>query len=221
MTEYLILKLQGPLQSWGSHTYEDYRPSNGFPTRSAVLGMLAACMGIDRADQKGQMALSNSLVVAVRQDDGKGENQTLPVVRLTDFHTVEKARKVDGKENKNPVVSRREYLCDASFTVGITTTDSAGYSHDQIEKKLKSPAYTPFLGRRSCPITRPLFETRLHADSFGDAFAKVQPYEGVYYSDVDEGADGQLQLRDVLLGRKRQFGTRTVYIHAGGEHVSQ
>lgn len=221
MSEYLILKLQGPMQSWGSHTYEDYRPSNGFPTRSAILGMLAACMGIDRADQKSQLALSNSLVVAVRQDDGKGGNQTLPVVRLTDFHTVEKARKVDGKENNNPVVSRREYLCDASFTVGITITDSADYSPDQIEKKLKSPVYTPFLGRRSCPMTRPLFETRLQADCFGDAFAKVQPFEGVYYSDVDEGADGQLQLRDVLLGRKRQFGTRAVYIHAGGNHVSQ
>ncbi|RLA38673.1 MAG: type I-E CRISPR-associated protein Cas5/CasD [Gammaproteobacteria bacterium] len=221
MTEYLILKLQGPMQSWGSHTYEDYRPSNGFPTRSAVLGMLAACMGIDRADQKSQMALSNGLLVAVRQDDGKRENKTLPVVRLTDFHTVEKARKVDGKENKNPVVSRREYLCDASFTVGITITDGAGYSYEQIEKKLKSPVYTPFLGRRSCPMTRPLFETRLQADCFGDAFAKVQPFEGVFYSDLDEGADGQLQLRDVSLGRNRQFGTRAVYIHAGGNHVSQ
>lgn len=221
MTEYLILKLQGPMQSWGSHTYEDYRPSNGFPTRSGVLGLVAACMGIERVDQESQMALSNSLNVAVRPDDGTKGRQALPVVRLTDFHTVEKARKVDGKENNNPVVSRREYLCDASFTVGITITDSASYSLDQIEKMLKNPVYTPFLGRRSCPMTRPIFETRLLANSFGDAFDKVQPWEGVYYSDVDEGADGQLQLRDRLLGQKRQFGTRAVYIHAGGKYVSQ
>lgn len=221
MTEYLILKLQGPMQSWGAHTYEDYRPTNGFPTRSAILGMIAACMGIDRGDEARQMALSNGLLVAVRQDVGKGENKTLPVIRLTDFHTVEKARKVDGKENKNPVVSRREYLCDASFTVGITITDTADFSYDQIEKKLKTPAYTPFLGRRSCPISRPLFETRVEADCFADAFAKVQPFDGVFYSDLDEGADGRLQLRDVSLGQSRQFGTRAVYIHAGGNHVSQ
>lgn len=48
MNEYMILNLRGVLQSWGGHTFEDYRPSNLFPTRSGLIGLLAACLGIDK-----------------------------------------------------------------------------------------------------------------------------------------------------------------------------
>ena len=50
MSRYLILRLDGPMQAWGSHTFEDFRPSNLFPTRSGLLGLLGACLGIDRGD---------------------------------------------------------------------------------------------------------------------------------------------------------------------------
>ncbi|MBV1879328.1 MAG: type I-E CRISPR-associated protein Cas5/CasD [Pseudomonadales bacterium] len=216
MKDYLILKLQGPMQAWGTHTYEDYRPSNGFPTRSAIMGLLAACMGIDRADQQNQQALAASVVVAVRQDGNLDDNKTYSMTCLTDFHTVEKARKVDGKENKHPVVTRREYLCDASFTVALSAVgEAAPFSLQQIESCLNKPVFTPFLGRRACPLTRPLFETRLQANSFSEAFAKVAPGKGLFYSDIDEGADGQLKLRDISLKLNRQFGTRAVFIHSG------
>ena len=220
MDDYLIIKLQGPMQAWGSHTFEDYRPSNNFPTRSAIVGLLAACLGVDRQDQDKQIALANGLVMAVRQDDFSAGNGAYTSSRIIDFHTVEKARKVDGKENKNPVVSRREYLCDASFTVAMRVSASAACSLDEVKASLDSPVYTPFLGRRSCPISRPLFEASLKASSFADALSQVSPSRGLIYSDVDEGADGQIRLRDVPLHSKRQFGTRSVFIHSGGSHVS-
>ena len=47
MPRYLILRLDGPMQAWGTHTFEDFRPSNLFPTRSGLLGLLGACLGID------------------------------------------------------------------------------------------------------------------------------------------------------------------------------
>ena len=53
MSRYLILRLDGPMQAWGSHTFEDFRPSNLFPTRSGLLGLLGACLGIDRGDHAG------------------------------------------------------------------------------------------------------------------------------------------------------------------------
>ena len=220
MDDYLIIKLQGPMQAWGSHTFEDYRPSNNFPTRSAIVGLLAACLGIDRQDQDKQIALADGLVMAVRQDDFSGGNGAYPSSRIIDFHTVEKARKVDGKENKNPVVSRREYLCDASFTVAMRVSASATCSLDEVKASLDSPVYTPFLGRRSCPISRPLFETSFKASSFAEALSQVAPSRGLIYSDVDEGSDGQIRLRDVPLNSNRQFGTRSVFIHSGGSHVS-
>lgn len=221
MNDYLVMKLQGPMQAWGAHTYEDYRPSNSFPTRSAIIGLIGACMGIDRADQNNQQALSASVIVAVRQDDTSQQKNAYAMTRLSDFHTVEKARKTDGKENKNPVVTRREYLCDVSFTVALCPTDEAtGFSLKQIEECINKPVFTPFLGRRSCPLTRPLFETCVQASSFAEVFSQVEPNSGVFYSDIDEGADGELRLRDIALNQNRQFGTRSVFIHSGSAYVS-
>lgn len=218
MNEYLILKLQGPMQSWGGHTYEDYRPSESFPTRSAVIGLLAGCLGIDRTDKQDILKLADSIEMAVRKDEYK-----TPVSRLTDFHTVEKARKVDGKANKNPVVSRREYICDVSFTLAMRSTSFAQYALNEIKQAIHHPVFTPYLGRRSCPLTRPLFEKMVQAESFTDALSSIQPGQGIIYSDIDENSDGQLQLRDVPLNRHRQFATRRVYIHVqkGGSHVPE
>jgi len=208
MHSYIILKLQGPMQSWGGHTYEDYRPSGTFPTRSAIIGLLAACLGIDRQNKKEILQLAESIEIAVRQDE-----MNLAIGRLVDFHTIEKARKADGKENKNPIVSKREYLCDASFTLALRIISETSYSLNSIIKALQKPVYTPFLGRRSCPITRPLFETCVQADSFIQALRKIDPVNGIIYSDVDEESNGQIQIRDIPLKRHRQFATRRVYIH--------
>ena len=218
MNEYLILKLQGPMQSWGGHTYEDYRPSEGFPTRSGVIGLLAACLGIERDEKQRLLDLAASITMAVRRDE-------LPVTisRLTDYHTIQKARKVDGKANKNAVVSRREYLCDASFTLAIQACSQGEFSLGVIEDAIRRPVYTLFLGRRSCPVSRPLYEDRVKTDSFTQALQRVPPGRGLIYSDVDEASDGQIQLRDVPLSQHRQFTTRRVYIHTdkGETRVSQ
>jgi CRISPR system Cascade subunit CasD len=122
MQDYLILKLEGVLQSWGTHTYEDYRPSNMFPALSGVLGLLAACLDIERQDRERLQALDCSIELAVRVDRVMLGTHRLTPAKITDFHTVTDARKVDGKVNKYPGVSRREYLCDAKFTLAIRAT---------------------------------------------------------------------------------------------------
>src|SRR5438445_3577743 len=93
MQDYLILKLEGVLQSWGIHTYEDYRPSNMFPTLSGILGLLAACLGIERKDWERLQALDRSIELAVRVDRAMLGTRRLTPVKITDFHTVMDARK--------------------------------------------------------------------------------------------------------------------------------
>jgi CRISPR system Cascade subunit CasD len=226
MQEYLILKIEGVLQSWGTHTYEDYRPSNMFPTLSGILGLLAACLGIERRDLKQLQALDNSIELAVRVDRVMMEKRRLMPVKITDFHTVMDARKVDGKMNKYPVVSRREYLCDAKFTLAIRTTAHPLITLDALEAAIKKPHYTPFLGRRACPLTRPLWGMRVQADTFETALEQIEPrQEGVIYSEwLDANYPGRLE-RDVpVRDSKRQYATRHIRIKAQrGEtaHVSQ
>jgi CRISPR system Cascade subunit CasD len=123
------------------------------------------------------------------------------------------ARKVDGKANKFPVVSRREYLFDAAFTVAVGSKPDAPIALAEIAAALRQPLYTPSLGRRSCPLARPLLEGEVEAEDALTALSKAAPTGGLVYSESQQSAQ-PLRLRDVPLhGHKRQFGTRLVYLH--------
>lgn len=220
MQEYLILKLEGPLQAWGGHTFEDRRPSELFPTRSGLLGLLAACLGIDRTDAERQQALATSVLFAVRVDSTP--------IKMVDYHTVKNARKEHRGMKQNATIQTwREYLQDAKstvcFSVAIWSTENAVVSLNELESAVSMPVYTPFLGRRSCPITRPLFEGRTSEENEHRALASFGPVGGIVYSESLDKTKPKLLIRDVpIAGRKRQFGTRLVSVHAGkgGEYVS-
>lgn len=222
MPRYLIIKLDGPMQAWGGHTYEDFRPSHLFPTRSGLLGLIGACLGLDRQDTAGQSRLADSLDFTVRADrvakcaahDFTPQKRPL---KLPDFHTVMNARKVDGSKNEFPVVSRREYLFDAVFTVAVGVRPESEVTIEQLSNAVKRPMYTPSLGRRSCPLTRPLFESTLEATDGRDALSGVEGH-GLIYSESAALANARpLDIRDVPLhSRHRQFGTRRIHVHADG-----
>ena len=217
---YLILRLDGPMQAWGTHTFEDFRPSNLFPTRSGLLGLLGACLGIDRGDHAGLEQLAQSVEFTVRADRAAKRPDveqliSKAAVKLPDYHTILDARKVDGSTNKNAVESRREYLFDAAFTVAIGEKQNAPVTLTVIADALLRPCFTPVLGRRSCPITRPLLDgTPIEASDAKAALASALPVGGLIYAEGDLISTQPLRIRDVPMhGRHRQFGTRQVYLH--------
>lgn len=220
MPHFLILRLDGPMQAWGTHTFEDFRPSNLFPTRSGLLGLLGACLGIDRRDHAGLEQLAASVEFTVRVDRGVLRPEveqpvTKNAVKLPDFHTVLAARKVDGSVNKNPVVSRREYLFDAAFTVAIGEKSGAPVTLHVIAYALRRPCFTPVLGRRACPIARPLLDGGpVEAANAVFALANAHPTGGMIYAESEWGSEQPMLIRDVPMhGKHRQFGTRQVYVH--------
>lgn len=220
MPRYLILRLDGPMQAWGAHTFEDFRPSNIFPTRSGLLGLLGACLGINRSDHEGLEQLAQSVEFTVRADRAvrRPDVEQLiskAAVKLPDYHTVLDARKVDGSSNKNAVESRREYLFDAAFTVAIGEKQNAQVALSAVADALLRPCFTPVLGRRSCPITRPLLDGPLvEAIDAKAALASALPVGGVIYAEGDLISTQPLRIRDVpMYGRHRHFGTRQVFLH--------
>ena len=79
------------------HSFEGTRLSGNFPTRSALLGLLGACLGIRRNEYARQQQLADSVLFAVRKDSRQvktfwGEVTSLPVIKMTDYHTVKDAR---------------------------------------------------------------------------------------------------------------------------------
>ncbi len=229
MQDFLIIKLQGAMQAWGGHTYEDYRPSLIFPTRSAIIGLLGACLGLEREDLAELKALDNSFKLTVRanrREIAQRENSLpkLPVSmqKITDFHTVQHARKVDGKPRPEAIVSRREYLCDAEFTLALEFTEKAYYGLERIKQAIQKPVYTPFLGRRSCPIQRPLYEAVISAENVQAALSQIAPYQGTLYSEHELAGGTPMMVRDqpLFATTVRQFNNRKITIlGAGGEHV--
>jgi len=227
MPRYLILKLDGVMQGWGGHTYEDWRPSELFPTRSGLLGLVGACLGIDRRNTDKLNVLAASLHFTVRADHRTDRNgDRFESLRLCDYHTILNARKVDGSKNKNPIQSYRWYLFDAPFTIAIEELDGAPISLEDIAAAIRKPVYTPFLGRRSCPLSRPLLDPiekptgkPFEAISAKEALEKSGSGGSVIYSESkDMSSNQKMRMRDVpLYGRTRRFSTREVFIHAGLE----
>ena len=139
----LLLRLAAPLQSWGADSKFETRKTNREPTKSGVIGLLAAALGLRRDDAAG-IARLNGLHFAVRADrEGS---------LLVDFHTAN--REEDRKKGKAPYVTYRHYLQDAVFLVGLESEDTALLQ--ELETALKHPVYPLYLGRRSCPPTLPL-----------------------------------------------------------------
>ena len=110
----LLLRLAAPLQSWGADSKFETRKTNREPTKSGVIGLLAAALGLRRDDAAG-LARLNGLHFAVRADrEGS---------LLVDFHTAN--REEDRKKGKAPYVTYRHYLQDAVFLVGLESEDTA------------------------------------------------------------------------------------------------
>lgn len=218
MTNFLIIKLHGPLQAWGEHTFEGLRPSANFPTRSGVLGLLGACLGIRRNEPERLQQLADSIGIAVRVDE-----REIRVVKITDYHTVKDARAdyIGEKDPHKTIQTWREYLLDAQFSIALWSRPEVVITLDDLETALRKPYFTPYLGRRSCPLTRPLFEKRLEAANAQEALKTIAPYKGTIYSDEGDETVRRFRVRDVPIVRQpRQFAARNLYVY-GGEHVSE
>ncbi len=133
-----MLRLSAPIQAWGVDSKFDIRQTEREPSKSGVIGLLAAALGLGRDDDAALKDL-NTLNFGVRIDqEGK---------LLRDFHMVH-------KDEKTSYLTHRYYLSDAVFLVGLESTSE---SHLQtLENAVRSPAFPLFLGRRSCPPSLPI-----------------------------------------------------------------
>ncbi|MBN9644275.1 type I-E CRISPR-associated protein Cas5/CasD [Corynebacterium mendelii] len=135
MTSTLVLRLAAPLQSWGTDSRANRRETRREPSKSGVIGMLAAASGRLRTDDVSDLA---QLKFGTRIDQ--------PGVLQADFQTAR-----DWVTGKNKALSYRDYLMDAVFLVALEGQEDL---IDRCAEALQRPVYPYFLGRRSCPPTR-------------------------------------------------------------------
>lgn len=140
----IALRLHGPLQAWGGPAIGDDRPTLPFPTRSAVLGLLAACLGIRRGETAALFDLARGTRVHTRVDS--------PGTPLVDDQTIQDHK--FASQTRQTIQSKRTYLCDASFVVVVVPGPSITGAH--LRDAVSTPAFSPFLGRRTCVPSSPI-----------------------------------------------------------------
>lgn len=174
MPSFLVFTLHAPLAAFGGVAVGERRPGWDRPGRSAVIGLLAAALGIDRKDDAAQRALDHSLGLALRTD--------APGRLLADYHTAQVPPARRGRhyptraaELADPpletILTRREYRTDALHLVALWQTGSPGPTLPALLLALRQPVYTLYVGRKSCPLGLPLGAQLLEAADATEAFA--------------------------------------------------
>jgi CRISPR system Cascade subunit CasD len=155
-TAYLPLWLDAPMQSWGVASRFQNRETLLFPSKSGIVGMICAALGLPKGSERERetlprLAALKLTVWTLPRLNEKGES--IPIQRLTDFHTVMGTRLASGESNPHPVVTRRDYLCDARFGAMLAGDASVLAS---VAAALADPVWGIWLGRKCCLPAAPV-----------------------------------------------------------------
>ncbi|MBI3424165.1 MAG: type I-E CRISPR-associated protein Cas5/CasD [Acidobacteria bacterium] len=178
----LLLRLVGPMQSWGIDSRFVMRETGLEPSKSGVVGLLCAALGKPKKDEEAEhpdyppLSRLAGLRLGVRVDR--------PGVLQADYHTAGGAhlpeettkgswqlygvlkaaaepRRFDEPPRKGDLkteLSTRFYLADAAFLVGLQAMDAEDeFWLGRIQNRLKKPRWPIYLGRKSFVPSEPVW----------------------------------------------------------------
>jgi CRISPR system Cascade subunit CasD len=169
MRDHLTFALVAPLAAFGGIAVGERRGGWDRPARSAVLGLVGACLGLERDDDAAQAALA--------QDYGLALLCHAPGRLLADYHTAQvppaaRNRRFPTRAAElaapylNTVLSRRDYRSGAWHLGALwARSDSPRWSLEQVKEAMERPGFVPYLGRKSCPLGLPLAPELTAAES--------------------------------------------------------
>lgn len=153
----LFLRLEGPIQSWGDTSKLVVRSTKEAPTKSGILGLLCAALGVSREDAPREwLPKLTKLNMGVRIDK--------PGSHEYDFNTIGAGMMMptaEGKPKPGALLSLKEYLYDASFLVAL---QGDGKLIDELREAVARPVWTLYLGRKSCVPSRRLLQPVKQSD---------------------------------------------------------
>lgn len=212
MTSSLKLLLKGPMQSWADDSRYMVRATALTPSKSAIVGLLAAAQGRRRSDPIEDLV---DLHFAVRVDQSGS--------LLRDYQTAQPWQQDPSKPAK---LITRTFLTDAAFLVAVESPHRDVL--EGLEENLRQPKFPLYLGRRSCPVSPDLVqgivdlsaEEALMAEEkwFATTMHKKERSTSVRLPIYRDGRDGEVGItrQDVPLSfdpAHRKYGWRQVIHH--------
>ncbi|HSL03105.1 MAG TPA: type I-E CRISPR-associated protein Cas5/CasD [Nitrospiraceae bacterium] len=208
----LLVRFIAPMQSWGTTSRFDHRDTGKEPSKSGVVGLLAAAMGIDRENWEDVEPLTH-LSMGVRHDR--------PGVPKRDYQTAQHIISADRSKIHDTAVTTRDYLADAAFLVGLVGEDRTFL--ERIHAALRDPAWPLALGRKSyVPSESIWMENAVQDAPLREALARC-PWiatlrkweelpEKLLVSFESEDGSGVLKMDQPLSSfAERRFGARFVH----------
>jgi CRISPR system Cascade subunit CasD len=160
MRQWLVVALHAPLASFGEAPGNALRQTADMPTRSALIGLAAAALGIEREDAARQSELFRALVTA------SGLYQSgYPLEDFHTYQTLNKAAKgaatrgeaLQNKKHLETSITRRHYRASGLWQGAYRLSDQPGsVTLEALKEAFKKPHFVPYLGRKSCPLCLPL-----------------------------------------------------------------
>lgn len=213
----LLLRLQGPMQSWGTTSRFDERDTQLEPSKSGVLGLVCAALGRDRTAPIDDLA---ALRMGVRVD-----REGVP---MRDYQTATGVLLATGKPDLGrTVVSPRYYLSDAVFLVGLEGDRAL---LETIHLALRQPVWPLALGRKSFVPSVPVHIPDGLVES--DLVQALRDWPSLLTGEappvsrrllLEDAAEGVVRLdQPIAPFSERRFGPRFVkslMLSAGGPHV--
>lgn len=228
----LLLRLEGPMQSWGTSSRFTQRDTGMEPSKSGVIGLLCAALGKPRDETRTAegpwppLAVLAGLKMGVRTDRAG----TVGV----DFQTAGGGRFAGEKYGVahvhgglfGSVMSHRFFLQDASFLVGLSGPDRALL--EQLHEALARPVWQLYLGRKgyvpSVPPYLPdgLVEADLRTALLSYPLPERADAEIRLILETDDPAGAEPRMDQPLDYARRLFGRRYVrvepYVPPGARH---
>ena len=228
--KYMLLWLEGNLQSWGADSKFNRRSTMPFPTRSGILGLVCCALG-SGGEQKELLAIFAPLKQLVISYG----NAKTPKTQLRDFHMV-----CSGYDEKDPwetlhipktsegkkavgggtKLTHRYYLQDAKFAVVMEIPADMSA---ELEKAMQHPVWDLYLGRKNCPpkdfIFRGIFKSKDAAIAAADEIAgnkELHEQFRVLDGTVDGGE--QITINDMPLqfGKIKKYRDRIITLLKNG-----
>jgi len=149
----LLLRCAGPMQSWGIQSRFDIRDTGREPSKSGIIGLVCAALGRPRSAPIADLAGLRMGVRVEKEGRVAQDYHTVGGGYRTARPPIQAPLKATGQPNYNAVVSRRYYLADADFIVGLAG-DAALLQ--QVQDALTNPQWPLCLGRRAFPPSEPV-----------------------------------------------------------------
>jgi CRISPR system Cascade subunit CasD len=241
MREYLVFLLHAPLGAMGGVAVGEQRSGFDRPGKSAILGLIAAGLGLDRSDEAAHSALADGY--------GLGLGEIASGRLLFDYHTAQMPpqrrnrhfatrREELGVDDVGTILSVREYRTGPAYLVVLWVREAPRWPLGHFVEALKHPHFTLYFGRKACPLGVPLDPRLIEADDPHSAMLqyltgrtpeqtkllhdlRLDGSPSVLALDLDGAGDRSRTLRierrrDALESRRRwQFGLRSEALVAG------